>query len=32
MYKNSKPHLINDKEFEQLIKDKSNHFEKIYQE
>ncbi|EMF0076364.1 hypothetical protein PGJ36_002727 [Enterococcus hirae] len=32
MYKNSKPHLISDKEFEQLIKDKSNHFEKIYQE
>ncbi|EOS7769544.1 TPA: hypothetical protein QFM38_002666 [Enterococcus faecium] len=30
MYKNSKPHLISDKEFEQLIKDKSNHFEKIY--
>ncbi|HIB1918463.1 TPA: hypothetical protein ACWWDF_003211, partial [Enterococcus faecium] len=28
MYKNSKSHLISDKEFEQLIKDKSNHFEK----
>lgn len=31
MYKNSKPHLISDKEFEQLIKDKSNNFEKIYE-
>lgn len=30
MYKNGKPHFISDKEFEQLIKDKSNHFEKIY--
>lgn len=30
LYKDSKPDLISDKEFEQLIKDKSNHFEKIY--
>lgn len=30
MYKNGDSNVISDKEFEQLIKDKSNHFEKIY--
>lgn len=30
LYKDGGSNLISDKEFEQLIKDKSNHFEKIY--
>ncbi|EOA3413327.1 TPA: hypothetical protein OMI06_001988 [Enterococcus faecium] len=32
LYKDSKPHGISDKEFENLIKDESNNFEKIYEE
>ncbi|ELS0445244.1 hypothetical protein R4Y67_002175 [Enterococcus faecium] len=32
LYKDSKSHVISDKEFEKLIKDESNNFEKIYEE